>query len=847
VIAADTPEHWQFSAMPATLDLGPGESNIAFVSITVPVGMPPGESVVVLKAFPDGDPSSASSVQVTVTVATVTQLEIRSTTPNQPNAVAGDRISQTFSLTNFGNSATRAVVELQTDTEWNVTMVPREPLHVMSRGQVDEITVVVQTSPDLTREESINLSLSVRLDEPGAEVVAQATTSITVMPSQLPQQSIYPDLEGRIGIVGDWKNNGEFSTSLEADPLIGDLRGERRLIVGPISIPLGGGPRGTFTGDQRFTVSFEDKNRGYVRVGDMGLNLGSPLLERFMWSRGADVLFETTDLGYRIFYARTRGRNSETDAGFQFVFHPAETTEVRLTGLINTEKLRSDEEGLHRSSVSNLGIYAGFTPVEGALITGELAGTVSPNTGIEGAWRVSGKYRDSGISSNFEWLHADEGFRGGNHYTQLGRIDLSWRPMDDLNLWTNYRISRSNRRDDESIHERDFTVGGAWTMDRLGRLSMTHRSGRDIDVMLESLDRRTSTTEYSYSNSYGDLFASAVFQIQREDDLIAGESEKTQTIQLHSIARVTDDATIRADYSSGRTLANDVEEAGRFTSVGVGGTLRLGREFDLSLNYQRNTGSRAGRRTSLIGTLGWNLPENRRLRFQLRSLKGTYVNNTEMAIEYSSPVSIPLSFFPVSGRVEGRVFLSGDPEQGIEGVRVSAGNIQTASDSSGHFAFPPLAPGEYQLKVDSSSLDINVKPDIALPLLFKVEAGSTVELEIPVTQVGVISGYVRIQNAAPDAEAQPDVPMQGVTIELSGETGIDYRQTDAVGHFAFTALVPGTYVVTLRSESLPPDRGPVEPTTYQIELAAGETRNDLVFLVKPVEREIIIITPTEQQ
>ena len=579
----------------------------------------------------------------------------------------------------------------------------------------------------------------------------------------------------------------------------------------------------------------------------MGFDLGSPLLERFLWSRGADILFESSGLDSRVFYARARGNNLETDAGFQFIYHPAETAEVRLTALVNTETLRT-EEGLQRNSAPNFGIYASISPVEGSLIAGEVAGTVSPDTGVEGAWRVSGKYRASGISSNFEWLRADEGFRGGNHYTELGRADVSWRATDDLSLWTNYRISKRNRpNEDEAFHERDFTVGGAWTMDRLGRLSLTHRSSRDVDVMLESLDRRTSTTEYAYSNSYKDLFASAVFQIQRANDRITGEDGETHSIQLHAIARLSDDASIRADYSSGRTLANGDEEGGRFTTVGVGGTIRLGREFDLSLNYQRNTGNQVSHRTSLIGTFGWNLTEGRRLRFQLRSLRGPFVNNTEMAIEYSSPLSVPLVFVPISGRAEGRVFMSGDPEQGIEGVLVSAGNIQTASDQSGHFMFPALAPGEYQLKVDSSSLAINLTPDIALPLMFKVEAGSTVELEIPVTQVGVISGFVRLENDAPEAEAQPDLPMLGVTVELSGEFGIDYRQTDVIGRFAFTGLAPGTYVVILRPESLPPDREPVEPISYQIVLTAGETRNDLVFLVRPVERQIIIITPTDQQ
>jgi hypothetical protein len=194
--------------------------------------------------------------------------------------------------------------------------------------------------------------------------------------------------------------------------------------------------------------------------------------------------------------------------------------------------------------------------------------------------------------------------------------------------------------------------------------------------------------------------------------------------------------------------------------------------------------------------------------------------------------------------VEGRLFLSNDPEHGIPGVAVRIGEVETISNDTGYFLFPALSPGEYELSLESPTWD--VAPGIDLPLRFTVEAGSSIKLDIPMVQPGSIGGYVLLKGSTEGGEVQPNAPIAEIMIELKSETGSDYTQTDGTGHFVFADLAPGTYEVIIRTESFPKYHETVGETQYEIDLAAGETISDIEFLVRTVEREIVIIQPTEE-
>ena len=111
-IDVDVPDNWKSEVNPEVLELDPGQTEISFVTLTVPVDAPPGEFDIFLSAYPAGELSERSGVGLIASVAILVNLNIQQVRPDQPDAVAGDRIIQTFLLSNRGNSINRVRIEI---------------------------------------------------------------------------------------------------------------------------------------------------------------------------------------------------------------------------------------------------------------------------------------------------------------------------------------------------------------------------------------------------------------------------------------------------------------------------------------------------------------------------------------------------------------------------------------------------------------------------------------------------------------------------------------------------------------------------------------------------------------
>ena len=712
----------------------------------------------------------------------------------------------------------------------------------MNPGQVDTISVSVQIPRNLESSTNLHLTLIARPDEPGADIAAQTMTSIRVFPSRPPRESLYPSLHGNVRLMVDLINGEEVAFSTEVGPLRGDLGEDQRLVIGPINLLLGGNSPGTFVDDQRISASYEDADRGYIRTGDFALNLDSPLLEHYLWGRGGDLLYETGSTGYRAFYINTKGSRPETDAGFQLIFDFGETGTARLTALRNSQVQGFGEHESSDCTSTNLGFIASFEPITGATITGEIAGTGPGFSDFDFGWRLNGRYRSPGLSLNYELLGTDPGFRGGYDDAELNRIDMSWRPIDNLNLWANYNMSRDNRDmpDEEAFHTRNFNAGGVFMIEDFGRFGITYRSKRNLDFAQFLLDERSNSTEYSFSRNFDSIFTSVLYRIQTENNLLTGDTERTRSIQARCLARFNG-FSLRFDFASGRSSVNNGTLSRHLTSAGLGCDFYLDRNLFISLNAQRNVGNLSGQRTIIFGSLSWIMPEDRRLNFQLRSLSDSGGRDTEIALEYIYPIDVPIRIIPIKGRVEGMLSLSDEPDQGIPGVRILAGGFEAFTDYEGKFLFPAMAPGDYELDIDYSTLSASLIPGIDLPLRFTVDAGSTVMIEIPMIQPASMEGHLLLVNSYVSDEDIPSLPLAGILIELHNESRVDSRYTDDFGRFSFTGLVPGKYSLLIRQDTLPEYHKVVEPTEYVIDIGPGDSIKEIEFLIDPVEREIVIV------
>ncbi len=840
-ISVEAPPGWQYTAMPPTLGIGSGEAEVVFVAVNMPAGGDPGEYEIVLSAFPGGVPSEAASVGVLVRVPATILLDIREDRIFRPAAYSGDEIEQTFTVTNMGNASTTVVIETESRQEWRLTVDPPDRRLTLDPYQSGIVTVTTSIPEDLIQSVRYRLSVIARPLEPGAEELEwQATTSTRVIPSQLAGGPIYAMLESEVETLISWRDEEEIASGINLGTLGLEFSEGRHASLSGVSFPITGGSVGGFGQSYRPWARYEDAEMGYIQAGDFSISTESRIAGRSRSGRGGEVLYRNGDGEYRVFYTRGRGSIPVEMAGLEVAHGIGESGIVRLTALRDSELSVPETYEREPESSTILGLLVGYQPWEGTEVTGEIG-----RSGSDSAWRLNGRYKAGSFSTNCEWLRAETDFRGGWRDTEIRRLNLSWSPLEGVNISGNYNESENNLEnnpEEEGRRNRNIGFGATWNIEEIGRLRVSHRIDRSRDVILEEYNRTSRLTEYSFSRSWGNFSITSSWQDRTDEDLLTGDEETENTLRFDCTTRLNHDISLKFGYATSRTSGNNGFEADRTTDLSLGGDARLGRDMDLSLSIQRSSGGFGGSRTSINGSLNWEMPSGYKLNLRARSYTGTFGGNTEIALGFTYPLSIPMTMFPRKGSAEGRLYQSDDPTQGIPNVEISVGGMTMVTDDNGFFRFPSLDPGEHQLTLDTPSLGVGLTPEVELPLIFIVEAGSTVELEIPVMRSVAVGGQVFVETPGGRGEMPSRRPISGMVIELQSVDGSSYRYSDSFGRFLYTDLAPGNYVVLVRSEWLPQWHEVREPVSISFELTSGESRRDLEFTVVPVVREIDITT-----
>ena len=847
-ITFNSPAGWLCSAFPETLDVEGNSSEVLYISINQPAGASAGDYPVIINCYPAGSPSDVASVELTVRVPVLMQLAIRPNVASPSDAYSGEQLGQIFRVTNAGNLRARISIELETSTDWPVEVIPEERWLDLEVDQSANVVVSTSIPEELVRSDTYRLVVTVRPEmEPGVEVPEwKASTRTRVIPRQISSGSNYATLDGTINAQASFSESGDLSTRFSINRLECEFAEGRRLEIGPFNQRLGGTGTTSFGQRRSITAMYEDDETGYVRAGDFSLSLMTPLLGRQMSGRGGDVLYRNGDNDYRAFYSRSRGSIPEENFGFQFSQILGADSLLRLTALRDSEL--DIPEGFDREAETstNLGLFMGYKPSESLALAGEVGWSNASEGGSDSAWCINGSYRRDGFSSNCEWLRAGDDFRGGWRNTELLRTYLAWSPFEDLNLWTNYynrtRLNESGDYEDHNQDNRVQSFGASWNVWNIGQLRVSHNIEHSSYPLPNESNVERITTEYSFSRDWDGFGFSASWKDRTEEDIINGDYETERLLRLDCSAHLNRNASLQLGYSNGETSDEHSPESESNSSIRFSGDFTIDSNLDASFKIEQNMMESRDDRTSISGALGWLMSNGSRLNLDVRGFIGDGSSNTEVAVGFSYPLSVPLTWLPRKGCLEGRVFHSEDPERGMENVRVSVGRVEMVTDENGRFTFPSLSPGEYELTVDTSSLGVGMTPDVELPLVFNIEAGSTSQIDIPVRQSVVIGGQVLqqipgLQDTTPSLQPLPDMVIE---IQINGESY--FRVTDNFGRFLFTDLDPGSYIVILRSERLPLWHRILDPASISLDLMPGDSRRDLEFIVAPMERNVEITT-----
>ncbi len=219
-------------------------------------------------------------------------------------------------------------------------------------------------------------------------------------------------------------------------------------------------------------------------------------------------------------------------------------------------------------------------------------------------------------------------------------------------------------------------------------------------------------------------------------------------------------------------------------------------------------------------------------------------NGKELAylLEYTVPLSIPVSPISTSGQLRGRAVDSSGA--GVAGVILYAGGGTAITDESGEFLFPALRPEEYALQVDLGSHGMDMVSAVPSPMDVIVRGGERTDVEIRLIPGATVAGSVVLYGFPQPPETTKTAYVRlrgqsGVLVELSREGEQLRRITDNRGEYQFSNIRPGTWKLKILDGNLP-DHTYLEQDSLTSTIAPRE-KQSFEFRILPQKRKIQIL------
>jgi len=202
-----------------------------------------------------------------------------------------------------------------------------------------------------------------------------------------------------------------------------------------------------------------------------------------------------------------------------------------------------------------------------------------------------------------------------------------------------------------------------------------------------------------------------------------------------------------------------------------------------------------------------------------------------------------------SGSIEGYVFQDDncnkrrDPgEPGLAGVTVRlADGTKTTTDENGFYKFPAVAAGTTTVILEGQRIPAAFTFLGDETSTLNIQRRAQARVDFPFVRGGSIKGQVLTISAGQDKRTG-----QGLSdILILAQPGNHNTYSDSEGCFSFNGMVPGTYELSLHSESLPEHAIVESPATQTVELAPGTNVKNIRFRVN-TERRVLMVDGSGQ-
>lgn len=795
-LTLDIPDDWSNLPIPDQVSLSAGASRPVFVNINVPASAKAGKYEITLSAESETGPEKASTT-THIQVKSVPGFEL-TWVEEPPRLGPGAEGKGRLRIANTGNLIDSYEIEVEVEENWDYSLEKEKVQLLPGQAKVLEITVVAPSGA--TTDERYRIELTVTsIKRPELEKKLTSFGNIAPPPPEKVPDDLYPT----------WDATFEATINQNGDPdFLFSGRGDIRH-VGEVSASLSLGVDG-----------FEDANL-QVMKDNWGFTLdGASISGSYLSISGSPIFIGERDNSFSriIFSEESKGVSIDREgeywnlravllndgvddvamAELQGVYEFS--TGQTLDGLITTARSGNErgtiiEAGLELST-EKIEIYPSFIRVFSGY----------PNQLPSRSYTIDLNWEEQEFSSSFNWSHSRTKIgEGANSYhtaenSFIGSISLDF----GENLDSNFSLSWTDRTSDDEPQSNDLES-------RV--FSGSFSGGEQIDWSLGG----------SFTNTVDEVSETEI-NVESLNASISFELEETEHTISTSFSRTT--GTVYDDFSNTFSLTSSFPEA------------PLSPTFSISRGSSDTTA-----RVNVYETGGRDLSVD--LGFSL-----SLVQQDSFSVSFAADFPGLFRFAgPTKGQVTGRLFVDEngngrqDPgEEGVEDVLLLLNEEKAISGSDGKFAFPPVFPGEYSLKIEE--IRSGLKPAVDTPISVRVKRGQRPLVKIPLRPRSWISGLVfndENENAQRD---QGEGGLAGIRLSIVGQGLEKVISSGPSGRFT-TDLTPGNYRVKLQEESLPERFKPTTPATVTVNAEEyGRTEVKFGVYQKPKPVKVTFGPPT---
>jgi len=465
---------------------------------------------------------------------------------------------------------------------------------------------------------------------------------------------------------------------------------------------------------------------------------------------------------------------------------------------------------------------------------------------LKKAYRASFNLNRSIFSSSVSYLFAEPNFPGYMSNSMRLNSGLSLK-LNKISVSLNYGQNSTNMALDTLYtnmpQSKNMSLSTSWRITSKNSMTLGgFMSSMKDKSPIPLFDYKRTNARLGIRSGFGNFDMTLQGELGQMVNYIGMDTGKESlmyngALYLNYASRNGFSASAFVTYQGGqqRISGSELFYYGGFMSTKLYKGISLSLQYNSNFEWQYYTSDRSLFSLDLHGQINKNNDISLSANYNL--IKNTLDNKEyNLKLRYIHTLNVPISKKKNIGSVTGKLINHGIDKLG--GVRLNMNGFIAISDMDGNFRFSSVPVGTYTIRIDASSVGINVTTELPGPFVIKVEPAKVTNFEFAVTKTTSIEGRLVIQEDE-RVNQKGFIPVKEeidkLIIEVSNDTELFRIFTDRDGGFKFEDLRPGNWKLKVYTNGLPSGYQLVA-SQFNLNLISGKPEKLDVLIQKKVRQ-----------